>query len=275
MRRVSLRGHLPRLRLGPSQEPDVTCLRRNTPAVYATGNGFRAAISLASVFVVGFMIAGKANSHSGGWAITRGGAQHLLLTTTLYPRGDYEGVVIDAVRARCVGDFNSPSFIRNNQRYFNHLTCTLTDVQRRRWSLRFHATGRSSWQYSNLKEGDAQRATGSREYVFRTPGQAAYCYILITQNSLSGMGCLTPNDGFFVDITSALGSSRASVTHSYSSAYKSYRDARVRLLDFGENWASSDAEVYRCESRSSGLTCRHSASGHGFWLGRYYGYRIF
>lgn len=218
-----------------------------------------------------------ATGHSGGWGATRGIAQHDLVSRTLYPRGDYEGVVIDATRARCKGDFNSRNWVRNNQRWFNHLFCTLWDTEARVWSLKYHATGRYNWQYSNLREGGASNPTPNtyREYVFRTPGQAAYCYILVSQNSLSGMGCLTPNDGFFVNITSALGSSRASVSHSYNSAYKNYRDDRVRLLDFGENWASSDAEVYRCESRSDGLTCRHTDSGHGFWLGRYHGYRIF
>jgi hypothetical protein len=29
-----------------------------------------------------------------------------------------------------------------------------------------------------------------------------------------------------------------------------------------------------CNSRSSGLTCQN-ARGHGWWLGRYVGYRVF
>ena len=71
------------------------------------------------------LVAATASAHSGGWGITRGGAQASLVTRTLYPGGDYYGVVISAYRARCRGDFNSPNWIRNNQRYFNHLFCTV------------------------------------------------------------------------------------------------------------------------------------------------------
>jgi len=54
---------------------------------------------------------------------------------------------------------------------------------------------------------------------------------------------------------------------------------------FGEEWwgneggeegtrGSRGRVLFRCNSRYSGLTCR-SSSGHGFWLGRTHGYRVF
>jgi len=56
-------------------------------------------------------------------------------------------------------------------------------------------------------------------------------------------------------------------------------------LHIGETWwgnsrgqfgkgRGSGRILYRCTSRESGLTCR-SRSGHGFWLGRTRGYRVF
>jgi hypothetical protein len=32
--------------------------------------------------------------------------------------------------------------------------------------------------------------------------------------------------------------------------------------------------VFRCVSRRTGLTCTN-ARGHGWWIGRYHGYRLF
>jgi hypothetical protein len=57
------------------------------------------------------------------------------------------------------------------------------------------------------------------------------------------------------------------------------------LLHFGETWwgdrrgdsgtgRRSSRVLFRCASRESGLTCR-SRSGHGFWLGRIRGHRVF
>jgi hypothetical protein len=57
------------------------------------------------------------------------------------------------------------------------------------------------------------------------------------------------------------------------------------LLRFGETWwgnrrgeegrgSGKGRVLFRCTSRTSGLTCR-SISGHGFWLGRVRGHRIF
>ena len=53
-----------------------------------------------------------------------------------------------------------------------------------------------------------------------------------------------------------------------------------RLLRFGQQWsfgpdASGVGPInYRCWSRRTGLTCRNR-QGHGWWLGRYRGYRLF
>jgi hypothetical protein len=57
------------------------------------------------------------------------------------------------------------------------------------------------------------------------------------------------------------------------------------VLHFGATWwgdrrgdsgtgRSSRRVLFRCASRESGLTCR-SRSGHGFWLGRIRGHRVF
>jgi hypothetical protein len=59
----------------------------------------------------------------------------------------------------------------------------------------------------------------------------------------------------------------------------------VAVLRFGESWWGNKRGkwgkgrgrglvLFRCESRKSGLTCR-SRSGHGFWLGRERGHRVF
>jgi hypothetical protein len=56
--------------------------------------------------------------------------------------------------------------------------------------------------------------------------------------------------------------------------YRGHRDyfRRVSLLPFGGGVIYGD-ETLSCFSRRSGLTCENVA-GHGFWLGRYHGYRI-
>lgn len=124
---------------------------------------------------------------------------------------------------------------------------------------------------------------------FKTPGNAAFCYLglsLAPENPV--VGCWTPNDGFL-----------ATVAHDTSRGYAGYGDARIfrgyipsgyRVLGFGSTFRwrcrSVDASfaekcsptrgltVFTCASRRSGLTCVNR-DGHGFWLGRYRGYRVY
>jgi hypothetical protein len=87
--------------------------------------------------------------------------------------------------------------------------------------------------------------------------------------------CFTPNDGFYVKMTNVLYPERGfRITKGYRQGFRGYRNLKAPLWGFGRTWYSSDAQVVTCKSRRTGLTCRHY-QGHGWWLGRYRGYRIF
>ena len=68
------------------------------------------------------------------------------------------------------------------------------------------------------------------------------------------------------------------VTKGYSRTFRGHRDKYWAdgLLSFGENWKywTPGFAQYGCRSRKTGLTCGNH-DGHGWWLGRYKGYRIF
>ena len=117
-------------------------------------------------------------------------------------------------------------------------------------------------------------ALAALEVDFRTPSRGAYCDYVPRGEIIEGgienprvsFLCWTPNDGFVVN------------THATGRVSKGYATQRLRafwpveqVLDFGERWAMPGI---RCVSRRSGLTCRNDA-GHGFWLGRFRGYRVF
>lgn len=105
-------------------------------------------------------------------------------------------------------------------------------------------------------------ASGQWTSYWKTPGEAAYCRVLYGPVHLI---CWTPNDGFTINL-----STTRAPTHFYWGGHKDfYRD--VPLLGFGYYWTWGGA-TFRCDSNSNGLTCRNAAS-HGFWLGRYHGYR--
>ena len=57
----------------------------------------------------------------------------------------------------------------------------------------------------------------------------------------------------------------------YEPDLKGFHDVVGVRLSFGETWRSGG---FRCTSRRSGLTCTNRR-GHGWWLGRYVGYRLF
>ena len=122
---------------------------------------------------------------------------------------------------------------------------------------------------------EALAAPSSALSGFHTPNWAAQC--VVAEDVLGGpspLYCWTPNNGFTVKMFAA-----SRVTKSYTRHNKGYRDrffAR-RPLAFGEHWGFRIAYVgyfYRCSSRADGLRCWNQA-GHGWWIGRYVGYRIF
>lgn len=101
---------------------------------------------------------------------------------------------------------------------------------------------------------------------FRTPDRAAYC------GTTHGPGrphllCWTPNDGFTVSM-----SPRGRATKRYEPRNRDFHDYAGGVLRFGRQLRMVD--TYSCVSRRTGLTCTNAA-GHGWWLGRFVGYRLF
>jgi hypothetical protein len=108
--------------------------------------------------------------------------------------------------------------------------------------------------------------------AFHTPNWAAYCFVPFpheAQLSDTGVVCVTPNDGFTISM-----GARDRVSFRYDRRARGSRDvfAAQRRLAFGQHWAVRP--YWGCVSRTKGLTCWNKA-GHGWWLGRYRGYRIF
>jgi len=129
---------------------------------------------------------------------------------------------------------------------------------------------------------------------FHTPEKAAFCKYVIPMGfpGPTGLECWTPNDGFTVWMRPNGIAQKAYVKENrlrYATAY--------RRLTFRQNWWGSDLNGggasydlegrYRegtgsprgtvqfvCKRRRTGLTCTNRA-GHGWWLGRFRGYRIF
>lgn len=122
----------------------------------------------------------------------------------------------------------------------------------------------------------AAPAQGSALDGFHTSGWAAQC--VVAENMLnankSPLICWTPNDGFTVRMQA-----NGRVTKSYQRANKNYRDKffAADLLAYNRFWFHmTEVPVlkYACVSRRNGLTCKNSDQ-HGWWIGRYVGYRIF
>jgi len=101
---------------------------------------------------------------------------------------------------------------------------------------------------------------------FRTPGRAAYCGVSEGELPVA-LICWTPNDGFTTEMY-ARGRVGAHGNYHFNFGYHQ----RVRTLGFGHVWHF--VQGFRCRSRRTGLTCINR-DGHGWWLGRYKGYRIF
>jgi hypothetical protein len=79
--------------------------------------------------------------------------------------------------------------------------------------------------------------------------------------------CWTPNDGFYVDMHAT----GHVFGHDYEEQLQGAYPRTNHVLGFGQRWARPE---FRCVSRRSGLTCRNDAK-HGWWLGRFRGYRVF
>jgi hypothetical protein len=123
--------------------------------------------------------------------------------------------------------------------------------------------------------------------TFFTTGKLAFCKF---HTDISGenafipwLNCWRPRDGFTVTMEST-GRPGFGPLKENKGPVESVLLPRW-LIRFGETWwGNRRAEqgngsgrgrvLFRCTSRTSGLTCR-SVSGHGFWLGRARGHRIF
>ncbi len=143
--------------------------------------------------------------------------------------------------------------------------------------------------------GGSARASHSVASFF-TPNKAAYCKFHVPLGfdlkAPPVLECWTPNDGFTVAMRP-----RSAVRKAYVDDNK-WRYARfIRRLTFKQDWWGSQTGdttdggvvvptygegtgsprgtmLFRCRSRPTGLTCENRA-GHGFWLGRFRGYRIY
>jgi hypothetical protein len=132
----------------------------------------------------------------------------------------------------------------------------------------------------------ASDAHASAIAAFYTPGRAAEC--ILPENfgegakpSFGPLLCWTPNDGFAVEMSYDGRVRRTSLdARGMSPGYVRTWARMMGMLDFGKDWTWSfnargfGTLYYRCSSRTSGLTCTNRA-GHGWWLGRFKGYRIF
>lgn len=129
---------------------------------------------------------------------------------------------------------------------------------------------------------------------FGTPGKAAYCYTEYAgyEDSRAQLFCWTPNDGWWVSIPWNGKRARTGIYDTFpqivhgKTKLKGYAPS-ARLLRFGQHWRlrcddpgnfktcrGKGVTSFACASQSTGLTCRNAA-GHGFWIGRYRGYRLF
>ena len=131
-------------------------------------------------------------------------------------------------------------------------------------------------------------ASGREPYAsFYTPGKAAYCgsVVDITGDNpgyVRWLYCWTPNDGFTVELRDA---NRRPFAR-YVAKNKRHYEPSTRRLGYRQDWwlnragqegtgtAGPGSVLIRCASRVSGLTCTNRR-GHGFWLGRFRGYRLF
>jgi Family of unknown function (DUF6636) len=99
---------------------------------------------------------------------------------------------------------------------------------------------------------------------FRAPGRTVYCELGEIKPAI--LVCWRARDGRSIGM---LPMGRALVNPDTNT--RNLRHDRAPILAFGETWRGG---AYRCTSRRAGVTCRNR-SGHGWFLGRSRGYRLF
>ena len=114
--------------------------------------------------------------------------------------------------------------------------------------------------------GSAASAVAVASFV--TPRKAAYCGVSEGEVLPLRLICWRPLDGLTFDMTRR-GRAQGRV-HAPNRGY--YEPAPGRILHYGLTWTHPG--YWRCVSRSNGLTCTNR-SGHGWWLGRMRGSRLF
>ena len=102
--------------------------------------------------------------------------------------------------------------------------------------------------------------------AFRTPGRTAYCGPSEGERPILFV-CWTPSDGYSVSMF-ARGRANGHFSRLNTGAYQDL----APVLRFAHTWRA--VASFTCTSRTSGLTCRNGA-GHGWWLGRDNGNRLF
>jgi hypothetical protein len=131
--------------------------------------------------------------------------------------------------------------------------------------------------------------------LFATPGATAYCYVDAKNrdNYSAELFCWTPDDGWAVwidwrgrraetgyfirppQIVDGLGVLRGYKPRAQVLRFGETRRIRCGdVTDFSTCPSREGVIAFTCTSRSTGLTCRNAA-GHGYWIGRYRGYRLF
>jgi Family of unknown function (DUF6636) len=99
---------------------------------------------------------------------------------------------------------------------------------------------------------------------FRAPGRTVYCEL--GEVRPVALVCWRAKDGRSIGM---LPTGRALVNPDTNS--KGLRHDRAPVLGFGKTWRRAP---YRCTSRAAGVTCTNR-SGHGWFLGRFRGHRLF
>jgi hypothetical protein len=132
--------------------------------------------------------------------------------------------------------------------------------------------------------------------LFAALGKAAYCYVDQAgfENRRPSLFCWRPRDGWGVEIASNARRAHAAFHNHPPRTGEDFGDLRgyvprARVLSFGRRWLYLCANpavrttchvggrgviAFTCVSSPAGLTCTNAA-GHGWWIGRSRGHRVF
>ena len=114
----------------------------------------------------------------------------------------------------------------------------------------------------------AGAARASALSAFHTPGWSVQCYV-VGEEAPPTLTCSLPRSGFAVSMW-ASGRPRSGLDPKDRGHHDVF--AARPLLGFGRYWAFEP--LFGCVSRSTGLEC-WNAAGHGWWLDRSGGDRLF